>query len=122
MEGKLGGIIIAILIGGGVFWMRTNDKNENKQELREVAYSVLERSPDFSEHETDYEYYFEMYHDDVFEDHYKLGSKRVAPSFDEDGYWTEMFSSMITSAEADGEDEVVEGLELLRGTMFGLDD
>jgi len=118
---KFGGILIAILIGGGIFWMRTSDKNENKQELSAIAHEVLAMAPDFDEHESDYNFYFEMYHDDVFEDHYRLGSKRVAPSFDEDGYWTEMFTSMISSADADGEDEVVDGLESLRDSMFGSD-
>jgi len=115
---KLGGIIVALLIGGGILWMRTSDKSENKQELSNVAYEVLATIPNYSDHESDYDYYFEMYHDDVFEDHYSIGSKRVAPSFDEDGYWTVMFTSMITTATADGEDEVVEGLEQLRDDMF----
>jgi len=118
---KLGGIIVAILIGGGIFWMRTSDKNENKQELSDIAHEVLASVPNYSKYESDYDYYFEMYHDDIFEDHYRLGGKYSGPSFDEDGYWTEMFTSMIRSADADGEDEVVDGLTNLRDEMFGFD-
>jgi hypothetical protein len=118
MEGKLAGVVIALLIGGGVFWMRTQDKNENKTELKAIAYMVLENAENYSKNQSDYEYYFDMFHDDVFEDHYRMGSKRVAPSFDEEGYWTVMFDSMITTARADGEDGVVEGLEQLQDEMF----
>ena len=119
---KFGGIIIALLIGGGILWMRTNDKNEDKQELSDIAHEVIAAMPDYDEHGSDYDYYFEMYHDDVFEDHYSIGSKRVGPSFDEDGYWTVMFTSMINTARADGEDDVVEGFTGLRGEMLGFDE
>ena len=121
MESKLVGIVVALLIGGGLFWMKFNDKNNDEQDLRNIAYAVLETAPGFDDHESDYEYYFELFHDETFERHYRMGGRRTSASFDEDAYWTELLAEMIRSASADGKAEVATGLTELRDNLFRID-
>ena len=116
--GKMAGIIVAILIACGFVWMDYSKKGDDKQELRDVAFEVLAVLPDYEAHESEYQYYFDMYHDDAFETHYQMGGKRRAASFDEEAYWAEMLGLMINSADADGEDEVAESLRLLQTEML----
>lgn len=116
--GKLGGIVVAIAIACGLVWMNYSEKGDDKQELREVAFEVFAVLPDYEANQSEYEFYFDMYHDDAFEKHYRMGGKRRAASFDEEAYWTEMFGQMITSATADGEDEVAESLRSLQAEML----
>ncbi len=116
--GKLGGIVVAIAIACGFVWMDYSKKGDNKEELREVAFEVFAVLPDYEANQSEYEYYFDMYHDDAFENHYRMGGKRRSASFDEEAYWIEMFGLMIDSAKADGEDDIAESLESLQDEML----
>ena len=118
MDSKIAGIIVALLIGGGILWMKSSDKSENSQDLRNLVYEVLETADNFDKYESEYQMYFDLYHDEVFDANYRMGGRRTGPSFDEEAYWTEMFTLMIRSADADGETEVADGLRSLRDQLL----
>lgn len=114
MEGKAAGIFIAILIACGVVWYQYSSKGSESADMREVAAAVFETMPDYAEHQSDYEYYLDLYHEDAFENNYSMGSRRRSSSFDEGEYWNELLNAMITTASADKKPEVAENLTQLR--------
>ena len=114
MEGKIGGIIVALLIACGLVYMQYSNKGNDEQELRDVAHEVLMTISDYDQNESDYDFYFDMHHEQAFEDNYQMGGKRRSASFDEDGYWTQILSAMIETAQADKEPEIIAGLQDLK--------
>ena len=118
MEGKIGGIVIAILIASGFVWMNYANKGSDRADLKEVAYEVLTTIEDYSQNESDYDFYFEMHHEQAFEDNYQMGGKRRSSSFNEDAYWAQLLTAMIETAQADNEPDIVAGLEDLRVRFF----
>lgn len=119
MEGKGWGIVLAILFACGMVWYQYSSKGNEQAELREVAYAVFESTPNFEQHESDYEYYFELFHDETFDRHYHMGSRRTSSSFDEDAYWEELLASMISTAKADGKDDLAQSLTDLHKRLMG---
>ena len=111
MESKIGGIVIALLIACGLVWFQYSSKGSEKDELRQVAYEVLATIDDYSQFESDYDFYFDMHHEEAFENNYQMGGRRRNATFDEDGYWNELLTAMIQTAQADEEPEIVAGLK-----------
>lgn len=118
MEGKIGGIVVALLIAGGLVWMQYSNKGNDEQDLKDVAHEVLMTINDYDQYESDYVFYFDMHHDEAFEDNYQMGGKRRSATFDEDSYWNQILDAMIATAQADKETQVVAGLQNLKVRLF----
>ncbi len=108
MEGKIGGIVVLIIIASIITWSKFSNKDDFKQEFSITAHQVIETIDDYAQHPTDYDYYFQKHHEQAFEHNYLLGGKLSDGKFNEDDYWQEVFDSMIKSAESDRQTEIAE--------------
>lgn len=120
MEGKLGGIVVALLIVGGIFWFKFNNKDSAGQEVHHAAILLFETLPDYNDHADDYEAYLDNHHESLFDRHYRMGSRRTSSSFNEDAYWNDLFTAMVIDARSDGNEELANNLaglhqRLMRG-------
>lgn len=120
MEGKVGGIVLALLIACGVVWYKYSNKSDFAGEVHSVAVEILERLPDYDAHSDEYNAYLDAHHEEAFNAHYRMGGKYSSTQFDEDAYWNDLFAAMILHARSDRQEELATRLsELHRSLMDG---
>ncbi len=101
--GKLVGILLAIVIGGSLSYMKFSQQDDDSAEVREMAIAVMEdRLPTYETHEALYVQWLDAHHPAIFDRHYMMGGRRSGASFDEVAYWEDIFAAIADSAARDG--------------------
>ncbi|MEL6499047.1 MAG: hypothetical protein AAF937_02545 [Planctomycetota bacterium] len=111
--GKVGGFVVALIIAGVVLGMRFSDKGDASGEYREQVSALLATLPDYAEAEAYYEGLCDQHHEECFDNHYRIGSRRSGPSFDSDAYIHELLKRMAADARANGHTVQAEHLAFL---------
>lgn len=114
MEGKIGGILIGVAIAVGIVWFQYSNKDSREQDLRDAAYAMFEAAPDARANAEVYSRWFERHHDACFDRNYTMGSRRRSSSFDETGYWQDLFDAMIAEANREQRTDLIDELRRMR--------
>jgi hypothetical protein len=116
--GKVGGIVIAIIIAVIAVSMQFSNKSELADDTRLQVTSLLQGLPDYSEAGPYYEGLATKYHETTFEDFHKMGSRRTSSSFDTMGYIKELLEAMAKDADGNGQSERAGYLRELKDGVY----
>jgi hypothetical protein len=114
MEGKVGGILIGVIIAVGVVWFRYSNKDTRDQDLRDTAYALFETVTDPARDARVLGDWFERHHETCFDANYRMGGRRTSTEFDETGYWNDLFDAMNAEAARANRTDLTEDLRRLR--------
>ena len=116
--GKIGGILVALVIGIVMVSMQYSNKSELADDTRLQVTGLLQNLPDYQEAGDYYEGLATKYHETTFEDYHKMGSRRKSSSFDSMGYIHELLEVMAKDAEGNGQSVRAGYLRELKGSVF----
>ncbi|MEM1184331.1 MAG: hypothetical protein AAGI53_04930 [Planctomycetota bacterium] len=116
---RLGGIVVALVIVGGLIFWRFSEKGGNSSEVHDIAVEMLESTPNWESHQTLYVQWLDEHHETCFEQYYDMGGRRQSASFDEFAYWNDLFPQMAASADRDGYDNCAEHIRALHAEFMG---
>ncbi|MEL6796635.1 MAG: hypothetical protein AAFO89_07400 [Planctomycetota bacterium] len=111
--GKVGGIVVALIIAGVMVSMKFSNKSDASGEYREQVSVLLATLPDYEQGKDYYEALCDQHHEDCFEAYYKMGSRRTGASFDSDAYIHDLLKRMAADARANGHTAQAEQLAAL---------
>ncbi|MEM8758254.1 MAG: hypothetical protein AAGF47_10795 [Planctomycetota bacterium] len=100
--GKLGGIVVALVIAGVMVGLKYSNKSDSADEYREQVSMLLATIPDYAEAGDYYEGLCDVHHERVFEEHYTMGGRRSSSSFDADAYIHDLLKTMAADATRSG--------------------
>ena len=114
---KLAGIVIALLIGSGVVWMKYSDKGNSSAEVREAMLAIIASAPDYAEHQPYYQTLLDRHHELLFDEHYKMGGRRSSGSFDAQQYAETLFQAMANDAKREGHEAEAGFLQVMHDSI-----
>lgn len=117
MEGRVIGWGIAAVIIACLIGYKVMERDEQVEQFRHEMVQHISSLPDFDTHGSLYIQWFDTHHEHCFTEHYDLGSRRRAPSFDGDAYMTDIFNAMVTDAVASGYKEQADHLRTLQDAL-----
>lgn len=116
--GKVGGVIVALIIAAVVYGMRSSDTSELRDDTRVKVTALLQTLPDYSEAGPWYEGLATTHHETVFDAHHNMGSRRTGPSFDQMGYIHELLDKMAVDADSANQKERAGYIRELRESVY----
>lgn len=102
MGSRLVGSLITLVIIGCLVGYRFMQKDDEAEQIRVQVMGYIEQLPDFDTHALLYTTWFDAHHETLFEQHYRMGGRRVASSFNGDAYIDDLFTAMAIDATAEG--------------------
>ncbi|GAB5496545.1 MAG: hypothetical protein Phyf2KO_16250 [Phycisphaerales bacterium] len=102
--GKVGGIVVALVIAAVMIGLKFSKKDELATDTRVQVTELLTTLPDYNEAGPYYEGLADVHHERVFDHHHKMGGRRTSSSFDSMGYIRELLEEMAKDAERNNQD------------------
>ncbi len=116
--GKVGGIVVALVIAGVLVGLRFSNKDELAADTRVQVTELLMNLPDYNEAGPYYEGLADTYHEAIFDQHHKMGGRRTSSSFDSMGYIHELLEMMANDAERNNQDVRAGYLRTLKSEVY----
>ena len=116
--GKVGVVVIALIIGIVVVSMQYSKKSDLADDTRLQVTAFLESLPDYSEAGPYYESLADTHHEAIFAEYHKTGGRRTRSSFDSMGYIKELLEEMAKDAENNNQTARAGYLRELKGGVF----
>lgn len=116
--GKVGGIIVALVIASVVVGFQYSNKGELADETRVQVSELLLTLPDYDEAGAYYEGLADVHHEGAFEHHHKMGGRRTSSSFDSMGYIRELLELMAKDAESSNQEVRAGYLRQLKSEVY----
>ena len=116
--GKVGGILVAIVIAVVIVGMQYSNKSEEADSTRVQVTELLQSLPDYEQAGPWYEGLADTHHEAAFEHAYKMGGKRTATTFDRMGYIHELLDNMAADADRQDQKERAGYLRELREAVY----
>jgi hypothetical protein len=110
MEGRLGGVVVAIVIIGAVIGFKFYNKGSAADDVLLQARETVAQCPVYTKDPAYCDMICEACHDAAFDAAYTLGGRRSSAKFDESKYWDELYRGMMARANADGRKDVADAL------------
>ena len=90
------------------------NKGSASADIKENFREWVQNSPGYASDPAYCEALFEQYHDEAFEASYSMGGRRRSSKFDDDQYITQLTARMSAKAQADGKQEIADGMKALK--------
>ncbi len=116
--GKLGGIVIALIIAAVLVGMKYSNKDDAAADTRAQVSALLQTLPDYDEAGPWYEGLADTHHEAVFEDHYQMGGRRTSTSFDAMAYIHDLLDHMIQDAESANQEARADLMRQLKQEVY----
>jgi len=117
MQSRFIGTGIAVVVLIAVVGYKFVKRDDAGEEVRLQMMGYLEELPDYQTHASLYNSWFDAHHETVFEEHYRMGSRRVRSSFDGSAYLDDLFVAMAVDAAAAGYEDQARSLRDLRDQL-----
>ncbi|RNC80493.1 MAG: hypothetical protein ED559_01390 [Phycisphaera sp.] len=116
--GKVGGVVVALVIAGVLVGLRFSNKDELAADTRVQVTELLMNLPDYGEAGAYYESLADTHHETVFDHHHKMSGRRISSSFDSMGYIHELLEEMAKDAERSNQNARAGYLRTLKSEVY----
>ena len=116
---RLLGVALAILVIGGVIWLKLSDRADDSQAVRSDIMAALAEIDGYAEHEQFLLQRADLAHERAFGEAYNVGGRRRAAQFDERQYVQVFFHDLIQAAQQARKPTLVTSLEQMKAQLLG---
>ncbi len=100
--------VLVIAVVGGLMGMKMQNQSRASRDARQAALELIQSSPTYKQHQSYVDGLMDEHHAPAFEAAYTSGGLASPADYDEEIYFTELWTRMAASAERDQRADVVQ--------------